>query len=735
MSTNKEVLKQLTIDEKVNLTTGTGRWTFFGIPRLDMRSLVCGDGPHGLRAYKKDNTEALFHHSALEPTTLFPIATAMASTFHPELVHEIGRTIAKECNHHSVDLLLAPGVNLKRSPLGGRNFEYYSEDPYLTGVMASAYINGVQSEGVGACIKHYALNEQETYRRFINTEIDDRTLHEVYLAPFHYAIEHANPKAIMSSYNKIRGDYASESSFLLQDILRNRWNYTGLVMSDWGAVQHKVKSVKNGMNIEMPGPGEFQQHLHDALEDGSLVETELDASLVPLFDFYDYAITNTKQGQAVDLEQHLDVAYNIAKEAIVLLENDGILPLAKGLPITIIGERAKEPRINGGGSASLRPYKIDNPLDRFQEAYDVHYAQGYQELDTTEDLLKGVDKACEKGDVILFFTDATASLETEGNDRSTISIPKDHIAVYQRILAHNKPVIVVLSTGSSIDVTPFVGTASAMLQTWLLGSAHGQAIVDVISGDVNPSGHLTETFPMSLEQTPFYGQYPCNKDTVRYHSDLYDLGYRYYDNHQLKPRYPFGYGLSYSSFTYNHVQTNKTPSGYECTISITNTSDVDGKDVVQLYIGKKDSIIGRPPKTLQAFQKVLIPAHTKVDVTLPLTDKSFVVYNEYSQSFVVEPGMYQLYIGQNVQDFYLEDEIQIDGEPILFQTLTMYHPVKAFVPFKKDVIKRLEAEVGTIPWYNMEEPLGRILRRFKHRHQWTDTDYATWKKRFLEGLQ
>lgn len=732
MNSYKTYIDQLTIDEKIELTSGKGRWAFFGIPRFNVDPLFCGDGPHGLRAYKKDSKNALFQQHALAPTTLFPIATAMASTFHPDLVYDVGKTIAQECNHHNIDLLLAPGVNLKRSPLGGRNFEYYSEDPYISGVMAAAYINGVQSEGIGACIKHFALNEQETHRRFINTIVDERTLHEVYLRPFSYAIEHASPFAIMSSYNRVCGDYAGESSFLLQDILRDKWNYKGLVISDWGGVQNKAKSIRNGMNIEMPGPGEFQDELREAIDNKDVSESELNRSLKPLFDFYDNVSNNPYKGQDIDFIQHQKVAYNVAKEAIVLLENDGILPLQKQTKITIVGERAKDPRINGGGSASLRPFSVENPFDFFQEAYEVTYAQGYDNLSTNDALLHDVEQAIAPSDVILFFTDATASLETEGEDRQTISIPQAHMDVFERIIAQGKPVIVVLSTGSSVDVSPFVGRANAIIQTWLLGSAHGQAIVEVVSGDVNPSGRLTETFPMELEQTPFYGQFPSHTNEVHYDSDLLHLGYRYYDLHHINPRYPFGYGLSYSTFAYTLQSVTHKDEDYNITLRIENTSDVDGMDVVQVYIGKQQSTVIRPIKTLQAFKKVHVANGAYVDIDITLPKRAFEVYNEVLQEFVVEPGDYQIYIGANSRDISIVETIHIDGPEVRFIELTKDHPLKAFIPYKTAAIEELQAIVGTIPWHNLEEPMQRLIRRFQKRHQWSDEETTAWMNRLLE---
>ncbi|MDC0559169.1 glycosyl hydrolase, partial [Candidatus Izimaplasma bacterium] len=359
---NKQtLLKKLSVEEKINLTSGHGMWTSVGNDTIQTRNLVFADGPHGVRVYKKTPGTEGFNENEKAPSTLFPSAAAMASTFNPNLIYNVGKTIAKECNHYNVDVLLGPGVNLKRSPLGGRNFEYYSEDPYLTGIIATNFINGVQSEGVGACIKHFALNEQENLRRFISSEADERTIHELYLLPFEMAIKNAKPSSIMGSYNKVNGHYACESQYLLKDVLREQWGYKGLVMSDWGGVQNKVKSIKNGMNLEMPGNSEFNEEVRIALKNNELTEQELDDSLLPVFDLYDFCEENPNKGKDTDFEKNHNFASKVSEEAIVLLENDGILPLKKGIKLGVIGDFAQNPRINGGGSASLKSYKIDKP--------------------------------------------------------------------------------------------------------------------------------------------------------------------------------------------------------------------------------------------------------------------------------------------------------------------------------------------------------------------------------------
>ena len=503
-------LENVPLKEKIKLTSGHDLWTCYGSETLGQRSLLLADGPHGVRVYKnmvQDVNEILDDHHLLK-STLFPSAVGLASTFNESLIYTMGQTIGKECNKFGVDVLLAPGLNLKRSPLGGRNFEYYSEDPYLTGRIGIQFVKGVQSQGVGATIKHFALNEQETYRRYIDTYGDKRTIHELYLKPFKMVIDKAKPYCIMAAYNRVFGEYACESKWLLKDILRDRWGYQGVVMSDWNAVQNKVKSIKNGMNLEMPGPGEFHKDLEQGIEKNILTESELDESLMPMFELHEKLNKNQNRYNEVDFDTHFEIAKNVAQESIVLLKNDGILPL-KHKKIGVVGAFAEAPRTNGGGSASLRPYKVDTPLETLREEFKLDYAKGYEDTETTESMLQEVSKIAQNNEVVLFFTGTTESMEKEGFDKTDMSLPNGHISVFNELRKSKTKIITILSNGSALDVTPIL-ESNAIIESWFLGSACGSPIVDIVSGKINPSGRLSETFPLSLQNTPHYKSFPSH---------------------------------------------------------------------------------------------------------------------------------------------------------------------------------------------------------------------------------
>jgi beta-glucosidase len=724
--TPTEILKALTLDEKIRWTAGNNMWTMIGAPRLGIDPIVVADGPHGVRVYKEGPKNQALDQAELAPSTLFPTAAAMAATFHPELIQQVGAAIGAECNMYGVDVLLAPGVNLKRSPLGGRNFEYYSEDPYLTGRMATAFIQGVQSTGVGATIKHFALNEQEDQRRFVSTEIDERTMHEMYLEPFRMAIKEANPWAVMSSYNRIHGEYASESKDLLIDVLRTKWNYDGVVMSDWHAVQDKIKSIRNGLNVEMPGPSEFETELREALKRGDLSEADLDRSLEPLLYMREKVIVNPNKGSKADLDQHHDLANRVAKEAIVLLENDGILPLNGDPHLGVIGEFARHPRINGGGSATLRPYRQDTPLEFLKREWTISYAPGYDEERTNEDLLDEVDRTIESCDIVVLFTGTTASLETEGKDREHMDLPAGHLAVWERIRQSGKPVVVVLMNGSAVNVTPLIGSANAVLEQWFLGGASGQALVDILAGRVNPSGRLSETFPIRLEHTPHYGFFPSMDDVVDYHGDLIRNGYRYYDTHDYPVRYPFGYGLSYTTFEYKNLTLSSDRitdvDSLQVTIDITNTGSRAGQEVVQLYVEDVEHTLPRPKKELRRFKKMHLEAGESKRVTFTLEPRDFALYMPTTGTFEVEAGAFRIHIGPNVRDIALVETLTVDRTTPFPLHLTMGHPLKRFFQHRPNQAHQLD-RFRTFPWYEIEEPAERVLRRLAKQFHLTEDEH------------
>lgn len=723
-----DILNQLTIEEKTNWTSGKDLWHFLGNERLKINRILVADGPHGVRVYKKDTRkDQFFNKKTLLESTMFPNEAAMAATFNLDLIYKVGETIGKECNMFGIDVLLAPGVNQKRSPLGGRNFEYYSEDPYLSGKMASAFINGIQSTGVGACIKHFALNEQETQRRFINSIIDKRTLHEFYLAPFEMAIKEANPFMIMSSYNRINGDYAGESKILLHDILRDKWKYDGAVISDWGGVQNKINSVKYGMNIEMPGPSAFNAELLDAINKGEVSVQELDDSLKPLLVLYDKVQQNRNKGKITNLKENHKIANQVAEEAIVLLKNNGILPLINIDKIGLIGDFAKNPRVNGGGSASLKPYILENSFDELSKYFEIDFAKGYIEENTNKDLLSEVKRVAETNDTIIYFTGTTSKIETEGKERSHMKLPDGHIEVFNEISKYNKNVIVILNNGSALDITEIHDSSSAIVEAWFMGGANAVALRKVLTGLVNPSGRLSETFPLNIENTPNYRNFPSQTDDVNYFGDILKNGYRHYDTHNYDVRYPFGYGLSYTEFEYKNLSLSKSSITdgdiLEVTITIKNIGKYDGHETVQIYVSDVESYYPRPLKELKGFKKAFVKQGESIDVTIKLDKRAFAIYAVDFDEFRVEAGEFKIMVGSNVNDIHLEESIKYTTELSLRNHLTLDHPFNNWLTYKNDCVSYIEKTYRKIMWYEREEPILRLYKRLKSQFSISDKEY------------
>ncbi len=708
-------MNNIPLKDKIKLTSGQGNWHLFESQHIEGRRINVADGPHGVRVYGKKVTDGDFlSKTYLQPTTLFPSASAMASTWNKALIESVGQTIGKECAYHEVDVLLGPGINLKRSPLGGRNFEYYSEDPYLTSEMAQGFVRGVQSQNVGACIKHFGLNEQETMRRFVDVSIDARTLHEMYLYPFYKIIQKENPWMIMSSYNKLNGAYASESSELLQDILRKQWGYDGVVVSDWGAVQDKVKSLKNGMNVEMPGPSSFEKDVETALKNNTLSEAELDDSLNPVFALHE-KLKDTKKPSSIDLDKHHQVAQAVAREALVLLENDGILPVKNTeQAIGIIGQFAKEPRTNGGGSATVKPYRQEIPYDAFSNVFsNLSYAQGYEENDTSEAQLEAARQVAKDSDIVFFFTGTTESIETEGKDREHMALPAGHLRVFDAIRKVNDNIVVLLSNGSALDLRAIQAGSRAILETWFLGGAAAQAVVDVITGHVSPSGRLQETFPLTLKHTPHYGTFPPLK-TANYHHDLIMNGYRYYDTHDYAVLYPFGYGLSYADIEYTAIKWHEDKR--QVAVTLHNHSDISAYETVQVYLSAQLKHIVKPHHELKAFKKAWVPAHETITLTIDLPLETFETYDEKLHKFVVYNGTYHAGVGRHSRDIYDIKTFTITGETDYVPPITFDYPVKYLELFFPSWFAFIENEFRSLWWHEKEEPIWRILDRYQ-RHE------------------
>lgn len=659
----EKCLKELNIEEKIGLLEGADKGFTNAIKRLDIPRVLLADGPHGVRVVKgtdpDGNQPYIFTMAAeMEATTAFPCEAATASTWNTELARRIGKTMGEECQALGVGVLLGPGVNGKRSPLGGRNFEYFSEDPYLSGKMAAAIVNGIQKEGVGTCLKHYVLNDQESRRMSVDVHADERTLWEIYLKPFLIAIQESDPWSIMAAYNKVDGESMTHNRKLLLEILREKIGYKGMVLSDWGAVQDKVYSVKNGLDLQMPGPGSESQKIREALENGILTEQELDERVRHVLELVQKVSGGRKQ-VVPNWKIHHETAVQAAEEGIVLLKNEeGILPLKKKCKVAVVGELAEKPYYTGGSSSSLTPRYLDEPLKHLEEQAEVAYAVGYHGSRTSEELLKEARETARQAEVVLFFGGAST---TEGADREDIDLPQVQKQVLKEVAAVNANVVLIMQCGSVIAYREIETFVKGIFHAWIPGEGFGKALVDLLFGQASPSGKLTETFPVYLENTPAYQDFPGIKDNVYYHEGLL-TGYRYYDTKKIQPLYPFGFGLSYTSFAYSNLKlsTNRLLNGEKLKVSIDvkNTGDYRGKEVVQVYVQDEVSDLFRPEKELAAFAKVELEPEEMKTITMELTEDAFAYYVPHLEKFAVESGRFYILIGASSQDIRAKGTVE-----------------------------------------------------------------------------
>jgi beta-glucosidase len=657
----KKLIEQLTIEEKAALLSGISNWETTPIARLDIPSVVMADGPTGLR---KEVQGGKFLAPSL-PATCFPLPVTQASTWNIELIKAMGEMIAKEAIDQGVDTILGPGVNIKRSPLGGRNFEYFSEDPYLAGQMGSAFINGVQSQYVGTSLKHFALNNQEFRRMSISAEASMRTMREIYLLPFEYAVKTASPQTIMASYNRINGIYASENNWLLTDLLRREWNYQGLVVSDWGAVVDRVKGVSAGMDLEMPtSNGANDEKIIAAVKDGTLSLANLDKAVTNVLTYIERCLNNrtkTKKAPKYDYDTGHDMAKRVAIEGAVLLKNDrDLLPIKAGQSIAVIGELAHKPRYQGSGSSQVNPRRLvsfTQALDENSISYD--YAPGYGRHYIKK--IKLAQQIAKAKDVVLIFAGLTEEYESEGFDRKHLNLPKDQIKLIDAIVKVNPNVVLVLSLGSPV-VMPFASTIPSILNMYLAGEAFGEAAYDLIFGVANPSGKLAETFPKRIEDHPSFGSFPMGPQQVVYKEGIY-VGYRHYDKSRKDVLFPFGHGLSYTAFRYRNLmfENNLLEHGeIKVSVEITNVGDVFGAEVVQLYVGEMRPIVDRASFGLKAFKKVFLkPGETKT-VLLPLNETAFRYFDEKLNGWNIIGGDFKILVGSSSRDIRLSDVVYIE---------------------------------------------------------------------------
>ncbi|HEY9122444.1 MAG TPA: glycoside hydrolase family 3 C-terminal domain-containing protein, partial [Brevefilum sp.] len=594
------------------------------------------------------------------PATCFPTAACSSATWNRDLIRQMGEAMAEEAHAFDVDILLGPGVNIKRTPLGGRNFEYYSEDPYLSGKLAVSLIKGIQSKGVGTSLKHFAANNQEYQRFSIDAIVDQRTLREIYLYAFEIAVKEAKPWTVMCAYNKINGDYCSEHHQLLVDILKDEWGFEGFVVSDWGAVHDRVKSLKGGLDLEMPGPQERRvKAVVKAVKSGDLDIEILDEAVQRILRNV-FKAQEVERNRSFDKEAHHALAREIASEGIVLLKNDGILPLKSGEQIAVIGHSAVKPRYQGGGSSNINPIQLDIPLDEIKKhAGDakVTYAQGDTGQDTFDQSL--IDEAVEaaiSADVALLFLALPASIESEGYDRENLNLTQQQISLVQAVSKAQPESVVILNTGSAVAMSDWIDNVKVVLQAWLMGQAGAGAIADILFGKTNPSGKLAETFPIKLEDTPAFINFPGDAGEVRYGEGL-NVGYRYYDVKKMPVQFPFGFGLSYTTFDYSNLQVADAFTdidGLTISVDVTNTGDVAGKEILQVYVHDHAASLSRPIKELKGFAKVeLAPGETKT-VSIPLGFRSFAFYHPDYKNWITEDGDFDILIGASSQDIRLQ---------------------------------------------------------------------------------
>ena len=661
----KQLLSKLTIEEKASLLSGADFWHTKAVERLGIPQMMVSDGPNGLRKQRVDDEEAGVNQSI--ESVCFPSACALACSFDRDLLFRLGQALGNECQAENVGVILGPGTNIKRSPLCGRNFEYFSEDPFLASNMAASHIKGVKSRNVGSSLKHFAANNQENRRMSISAEIDERTLHEIYLASFEYAVREAQPATVMCSYNRVNGEYSSENKYLLTDVLREKWGFEGMVVSDWGAVNDRVKGVAAGLDLEMPSSGGVNdKRIAEAVSNGTLPKADLDKSCGRVLKVVDDYLKGRDENAVWDKEADHALAAEIASQCMVLLKNDDrVLPLPRNRRIAFIGKFAKQPRFQGGGSAHINAFKVSDALSAAERYADVSYAQGYNTDDDVIDagLISEAVELAKNSDIAVIFAGLTDLFESEGFDRKHMGMPECQNELIRRVAAVQPNTVVVLHNGSPVEM-PWIENVKGVLEIYLSGQAVGEAVCDVLFGKVNPSGKLAETFPKKLSDNPSYLNYPGEGDTVKYSEGIF-VGYRYYDKKEMEVLFPFGHGLSYTTFAYSDLKlyAKNITDRDSLTLSVTvkNTGHVAGREAVQLYVRDIESSVIRPVKELKGFEKIeLAPGESKV-IVFTLDRKAFAFYSEKTHDWFVESGDFEIMIGSSSRDIKLSSVIHVES--------------------------------------------------------------------------
>ncbi|MBR0162725.1 MAG: glycoside hydrolase family 3 C-terminal domain-containing protein [Oscillospiraceae bacterium] len=650
----------MTLEEKCHLLSGRDFWQTQSVKRLGVENMTLSDGPHGIRKQEGAGDQLGLNGSV--PATCYPTAATMANSWDPELGEELGRHLGAEAASQDVCVLLGPGLNIKRNPFCGRNFEYFSEDPYLAGKMAAGYIRGIQANGVSACPKHFAANNTELRRMASNSVMDERTLREIYLTNFEIAVKEGHPKSIMSSYNMVNGVYANENAHLLQEILRDTWGFDGFVVSDWGANNDFTEGVRAGSHLEMPSTGgDGPRQLMQAVADGKITEAEVDVRVDELLDVMlaTRRAVDPLKGKPFDVDAHHAFAQKASEQSIVLLKNEeNILPLKKGSKVAVIGEFAQKARYQGAGSSVVNCTKLDHTMDvignfdldvvGFEAGYPRHGAPDAAMMAKAAELAK-------KADYVLLYLGLDEISESEGLDRSTMAIPQCQIETLKAVSEANANVIIVMSAGSSVEM-PWLGQCKAMVHGYLCGQAGASAVLKVILGEVNPSGKLSESYPIKYEDCSSAPYFPAKERSVEYREGLY-VGYRYYDTAKVPVLFPFGFGLSYTTFAYSDI----TATDKEVRFTLTNTGSVDGAEVAQVYVHAQNPTVYRPAKELKGFQKVFLKAGESKTVSIPLDDKAFRYWNDVTGRFEIDGGAYDILVGASVADIRLSTEVTVKG--------------------------------------------------------------------------
>ena len=692
----KELMKELTLEEKVSLLSGKDFWSTKPIYRLKIDSLYLTDGPHGVRKQSTESDELSLQNSTA--ATCFPTACCSACSFDPNIMYEMGEAISKEAKENKVAVVLGPGINIKRSPLCGRNFEYFSEDPYLAGKMASGWISGLEDNGIQSSLKHFAANNQETLRLIIDSVVDERALREIYLYAFEIAVKESKPSTIMCSYNSVNGAFASENKYLFNDILRKEWGFDGIVISDWGAVNDRVEALKAGLDLQMPSTNGYDdKKVYNAVKENKLDERILNKSVERLLYFTLYSMDNIYNDYSYDKEENHNIARHIAENSIVLLKNeDKILPAKKDSKIAVIGEFAQKPRYQGNGSSLINAYKIDTAEEYFKENnLEFNYAKGYDSNSSSIDksLIEEAVNTAKDKDLVIIFAGLINSYESEGFDRKHLNLPENHNYLIEEVSKVNKNVVVVLSIGAPV-LMPWIDKVKGVLNLYLAGEAAVSAAFNIIFGIVNPSGKLAETFPLALEDNPSYKYFPGGNKAVEYRESIF-VGYRYYDKTEKDVLFPFGFGLSYTTFEFSHliVSDANTIAGLDnihVVFDIKNTGDIFGSEVAQIYITPPENNVFKAKRELKGFIKVFLEPNETKTVILKLNKRSFSFFNTETKKYEIESGIYTISVGNSSRNLLLSKNMEINSNNYYQKRIESYFDFKDIDVSDKD----FEALIG-----------------------------------------